>query len=247
MQQLLQLQELNLTNKDTLVYETLLSLGPSSIRSVAETSGINRGSVYESIKHLEAAGLVSHYTKVKQKRYFAEEPEKLMQLAKDKQESLDILQRDLKAVLPKLKSKSSKIVASNVHFYEDADGVAVILRDVLATMEASNEKSYRVISSKPIREYLYQKFPSFTRQRISKKIHVDVIAIGEGGDKVITANRKWLKANGQEPSSYVIIYGNKVATIGLTETNHVYGVVTEDIGVARMQNLLFKNIWDSIT
>ena len=136
---------------------------------------------------------------------------------------------------------------ANIKFYEDHDGVAVILRDVLDTAAKENPREYRAISSKPIRKYLYKKFPSFTRQRIKKSIFVKVIAIGEGGEQVVTAKRKWIKTNsGPEPASYSLIYGNKFAMIALSEKLHPYGVVIEDDGVAAMQRLIFEQLWQNL-
>ncbi|MCA9348676.1 ArsR family transcriptional regulator [Candidatus Saccharibacteria bacterium] len=243
MKNILDLSDINLSRRDTSVYEGLLAAGPSSIRQIAELTKINRGSVYESIKLLEKEGLISFTQKGKQKRYFAEEPEKIIEIIQHKRNELNGLAKDTIALLPKLKQRTSKIVASNVRFYEGADGLAVILRDVLTTVEKLSNKNYQVISSKPMREYLYKKFPSFTKQRIEKGIHVDVIAVGEGGDTPVIANRKWLPAKASSPSSYTIIYGSKVAIIGLTATKHSYGTITEDEGVANMQRLLFENLW----
>jgi hypothetical protein len=45
-----------------------------------------------------------------------------------------------------------------------------------------DQPEYYAYSSRPLRQYLYRKFPHFTEQRIAEGIAVKVIAIGEGGD-----------------------------------------------------------------
>ena len=45
---------IGLSTRDKRVYEALLAIPNSSLRAIAETTNINRGSVYESIKSLRA-------------------------------------------------------------------------------------------------------------------------------------------------------------------------------------------------
>jgi sugar-specific transcriptional regulator TrmB len=137
--------------------------------------------------------------------------------------------------------------APKVRFYEDDEGIANILRDVLETLNRSGEKEYYVYSSRSLRQYLYRQFPNFTRRRIKDKIFVKVIAVGTGGDPVELAERKILEESSEEiSSSYNIIYGNKVALISVSKDLTPYGVVIEEAGVAAMQRLLFEKIWRSL-
>ena len=58
------LATLGITAKETDTYLALLRLGPSSIRDVADASGINRGSTYEILKVLKEKSLVSYFLEV---------------------------------------------------------------------------------------------------------------------------------------------------------------------------------------
>jgi hypothetical protein len=106
---------------------------------------------------------------------------------------------------------------------------------------------YHAYSSKKVRFYLFRKYPQFTVRRIAEDIKVKVIAVGEGGDEVRKAERKWLP-NPPEGglSSYTLIYGSKVATISIASDDTPYGVVIEDMGAAAMQRLLFDQLWETI-
>ena len=59
---------IGLSTRDKRVYEALLAIPNSSLRAVAETTNINRGSVYKSIKSLRTAELVNSITQGKQQR-----------------------------------------------------------------------------------------------------------------------------------------------------------------------------------
>lgn len=244
---MLDLTELNLDGRDSRVYEALLKSGLSSIRKVADYSGINRGSVYESIKKLSASGLVNFQQAGVNKKYFAEEPSKIISLINQKRTELDIAEEKTRKLIPKLTSQAAYSPYSNIKFYEDHEGVAVILHDVLDTVGKLDIKSYRAISSKPMREYLYKKFPNFTKQRVMQNIHVDVISLGKTEEEVTNADRKLLATKiGTNPSSYTIIYGSKLAIFGLNDDMNPYGLVINDQGAADMQTLLFDQLKNSL-
>jgi sugar-specific transcriptional regulator TrmB len=242
------LHALGLDDEEVKTYVTLLAFGPSSIRKIAAESGINRGSVYEAIKRLVSLGLVRYFIKNKRRRYFAEQPDRITALVEERQKELSAAAEQIQELIPQLKSLSPRRIGEPiVRFYEDDEGVVAILRDVLATVSRLERKEYYVYSSRPLRKYLYNRFPNFTRRRLKEGLFVKVIAIGEGGDPIQFAERKWLKEPENERlSSYVIIYGNKVALISVSPDDTPYGVVIEEPGVAATQKYLFQKLWESL-
>jgi HTH-type transcriptional regulator, sugar sensing transcriptional regulator len=135
-----------------------------------------------------------------------------------------------------------------VRYYEDDEGIVVILRDVLQTVAQLKKKEYYAYSSRALRKYLYRRFPNFTRRRISEGIFVKVIAVGEGGDPDQSSERRWIaEPPSSEVSSYTLIYGNKVALISVSPDDTPYGVVIEEPGVAAMQKLLFETLWSKLS
>lgn len=240
-------EKLGLTTRDSRVYVALLKNGLSSIRAISDVTNLNRGSVYESIKALSSVGLVSFQQKNVNRKYFAEEPSKLLSLIDQRKQELNKLESTTKQSIPRLLASSSHLPYANIKFYEDHEGVAIILRDVLETVSALPEKSYQAISSKTMRQYLYKKFPSFTKKRIELGIFVSVIALGSGGEIADSSERRWLESDEtDQPSSYTLIYGDKYALIALNDTYNPYGIVIEDKGVAAMQRMLFDQIWSNL-
>lgn len=240
-------EKLGLSTRDSRVYVALLKNGVSSIRTISDLTNINRGSTYESLKNLITAGLVNYQQKNVNKKYFAEDPSKIFELIKHRREELDELEKATERAVPQLNQLAAYMPYANIKFYEDHEGVAVILRDVLETVDKLKPKEYLAISSKPMRQYLYKKFPGFTRQRVAKDIFVRVIAIGAGGDDAAAAERKWLHTDSDvQPSSYTLIYGDKFAMISLNDSFNPYGIVIEDAGVAEMQRALFTQLWQTL-
>lgn len=242
------LTELGLSNQAAQTYQALIQMDAVSIRKVAAATGINRGTTYEAIKQLVALGLASSRKSGEREYYSAESPEKIYDIIRDKRKELIEQMDAAKELVPKLLAQSARPEGSPlVRYYEDDEGVVTILKDVLQTCRTLPEPRYVAYSSRPIRQYLYRKFPQFTERRVKEGINVKVIAIGEGGDREENAERKWLpESYDGDITSYTIIYGPKIAHISVSNDETPYGVVIEDFGAATMQRLIFKQLWERI-
>jgi len=242
------LVELGFSETEAAIYWSLLDLDVVSIRKVAEHSGINRGTAYEAIKKLQNTGLVTARKSGQREYYSAESPEKIYDLIKDRRKELWYSQQRAQKLIPELLARKARPQGRPlVQYYEDDEGVVAILRDVLQVCAKLEKPEYYIYSSRPLRQYLYRKFPQFTERRVAEGISVKAIAIGEGGDPPVQAERKWL----EEPkdgsiSSYTFIYGDKVAHIAISSDLTPYGVVIEEPGTAAMQRLLFEQIWSQL-
>ena len=104
---------IGLSTRDKRVYEALLAIPNSSLRAVAETTNINRGSVYESIKSLRTAGLVNSVTQGKQLRYRAEDPAVLAEILREKQQALQVANQQLDQYIVRLRTANK--IAENRH------------------------------------------------------------------------------------------------------------------------------------
>lgn len=241
------LQSLGLKTADLQVYQALLESGPSSIRQVALVTKINRGTTYEILKRLVGLGLVSFNRQGERRKFVAESPEALNELAAEKQRELNRAEEAVKELIPNLMALGERRLGEPiVRFFEDDEGIVAILRDVLNTVGKQKEKEYWVYSSRPMRQYIYRKFPNFSQRRIKEGVFVKVIAVGEGGEPVECSERKWLPETRDQLTSYTIIYGNKVALISVSPDDTPYGVIVEEPGVAAMQKYLFETLWASL-
>ncbi len=236
---------LDLDEREIAVYQALLQLGPASIRDLAAKTNINRGTTYETLKTLVTKGIVNYLPKGKRRVFQAEDPERLLDIAEAKKQALDATLNELRTdIIPSLKHLKPEFTTGNVRFYEGDDGVELVLRDILNSVDQQDTKSYSVISTQALREHLYRPFPTFTKQRIKRGIHVRVLAIGEGGDEAQLAERKWLKGEGD--ASYIAIYPPKVAMISLAENNYPVVVVIDSEAISGTQKMMFDTLWNAL-
>ena len=235
---------LGLSPREIVIYKALLSLGASSIRTIADKSGINRGSTYESLKEMQQKGIVTYQPKGKRRLFAPVDPDILLQLAEERRQGLDRAMEELKQnIIPELQHLKPDFNAANVSFYEGDDGIEHVLKDILNTVSNSEADSYSIFSSKPIRKHLYRPFPNFTNQRIQRGITVRAIAIGDGGEDALLSERKWIKTEGKVDAAYIAIYPPKCAIISLASENYPTAVVIDSAEVAAAQKIIFDTLW----
>ncbi len=239
------LQELGISSRQTDIYLSLLKLGPSSIRDIASSVGINRGTVYEELKRLRTMSLVTYFPQGKRRFFCAEPPEVLARRARQVEKRTTTAANRLEQeILPDLKQIMPETSETRVFHYEGDEGVEYLLRDILDTVSQSEQKHYRVYSSRHIRKYLYRPFPGFTRARVNAGIHVNVIAIGEGGEDAELSERKWIEdTRGDKAASYVAIYGSKCAMISLVGGDYQTVVILDSEGISSAMKISFDTLW----
>lgn len=236
------LRKIGFSDKYSQVYLTLLRLGPSSVRGLAEASGINRGTAYDALKWLEERGLVSFYEKEAKQYFVAEDPERLRDVLERRTLEVNEAERSLASFIPELKSLYHKGGERPVARYFERDELHLILEDVLSTCESRGDLLYRIYSTAGVREFLYDQFPTFSDVRVAKGIRVKAIAVGDGGELRGLDERKWLKMPLSKPT-YMIIYPGKTASISLDAKEEPMGVVIENEGVCEMQRTVFEEVW----
>ena len=247
MAELFDFEEIGLTHRDKRVYETLVANPGSSLRSIAGLTEINRGSVYESIKRLVDVGLVGSIEVGKQRRYNASQPHTILELLHERQTQAAIAERSAAAYIATLPSSTQpNEVVPFATYYEDLEGIAAILRDVIGTCRKQPGHPYRVISTKRVRDHMYQNFRNFTQRRIAENIAVKALAVGSGGMQDELSERKWLDAErGDAPNCYTIIYGDKTAFITMNDVNVLSGIVIDNPGITQLQKELFDRLWQT--
>jgi hypothetical protein len=227
-----------------------LQLGDSSIRHVAEYTGINRGSVYESLGTLTKVGLAGFVAYGERRRYVAQDPRVIEQIVNEKQAELQRAKGLVGSYAAHLHTQATvAALGSFATLYEGDEGLATILRDVIATLTSLQLTEYHVISSPAISAYLYHNFPHFTRERIRHQLFVKVISMGVVSAPIseLAERRNMYTASAEAMSCYTILYGPKTALISLGAGNIAQGIVVDSVGVTSLQRETFWKLWGVLT
>lgn len=236
---------IGLTVRDKKIYEALVRHPESSIRKIAESTGINRGSAFESLKALRAIGLVTTISYGKRLVYRSKDPEVIREIIDERQQELRGAKQQLDQYILSFNGQAQD--ATLFHFassYQGDEGLAMILRDVLKTCRLGNIAEYRAISSPKVSRYLYNNFPNFSRQREKQHLMVKVLRQGERlRQPGAYAENKFLGGAPHDTGCYTIVYGSKVAIITSDQYNRISGVIIDNMNFAEVQRQLFDAMW----
>ncbi len=240
---------LGLAPKEARVYLALLKEGPSSVRQLAAATGINRGTIYDVLKELQAYSLVRFYNAETRQYFVAAPPRRLEELASEKRDSLARAAAELAQAVPQLEALYDGGDRTPVaRMYEGSEGVRSILEDVLASMKLQDGGEYYVYSSSAVRDAgLYTAFPDYTKQRIDLGIRLKNISFGKraGGTSGLD-ERKWIDGLAGAPT-YVLMYAGKVAHIFLDNKGEFVGLIIDNRAVYETQKLLFLDFWNRLS
>ncbi len=151
------LRQIGLTEKESVVYVTLLSLGETTAQEVAKKARINRPTAYAVMIILEKKGLVAQVDRERVKLFVAQPPRNLIKLVEGRESDLAVAKDSIGKLLPSLEEmvyQQDDPSRPKVRFLEGKDGVMRAVRDQAETAEG--DKVY-VISPRDLVESIMTK------------------------------------------------------------------------------------------
>lgn len=234
------LESFGLNLKESAVYLASLELGSAVVQKIARQNGLPRPTVYGILEDLAAKGLVSSFEKRGVKHYTAEDPEKLIELAKEKVRALEQALPQLRALYKTVETRPL------VRFFQGKDGMKAVLEEVL-----KDRQNFMAISSADdLFTVLEDYFPKFVERRVKLKIANRVILRDSPkarerkalGQKELRQVR--LIAPSYEFHGMKMIFGRKVAFFTFNQA--LVTVVVESAEVARLEQAEFELLWQSL-
>lgn len=240
-----QLTQLGLSPKAARTYLALLTLGPSSITSIAKKAGLNRTTLYDIIPTLIAEGLVSQVINSKIEKYEAESPHRLPLLLERKIQQLQLQMGTAKNLATKLgyyafTGKESK---PKVTLFEGEEAVKKMYEDSLLC------KTYirSFLAPEELKRFDDEFADSYFERRTKKKIRIQgIINDSPEARDYVTHEKELLRDIHLVPTDAmnikpeVYIYDNKVAFYSLKEK---YGVLIESADIAEAIAKLYDLAW----
>ncbi|MBW2966740.1 hypothetical protein KY342_06575 [Candidatus Woesearchaeota archaeon] len=231
------LKEFGLTDKEIKVYLALLKLGTALVQDIAKKAGTYRTYTYEILKSLKEKGLVSYVIKSGKQYFEVAEPEKLLNILKEKEGKIGKIMPDLKKIY------KSAVEKPKIEFYEGKEGLKTILDDLIRT----RKEILVYCSTRKQLQLLRFYFPNFIRRRVKAKIRTKVITERSKEaieihkkDKEELREMKFLPKDMEFPTS-TNIYGNKVAILSLEKD--IVGIIIESESITNSQRMVFDLLW----
>ena len=222
-----QLQNLGLTKTESKIYLTLLNLGSSLAGIIARKSGIHRRTVYDVLDKLTEKGLVGYITKNNRKYYEINNPEKLKELIKEKEQTIN-------QILPLLKQKYSiQKEKQETLVFKGKEAIKKIFQDQL------NYKEILVLAGEGASEVLSFYLKHYNNERIKRKVKLKIITNEK--KKIPYAQVRYLKNFKTFTSTN--IYGNNVAIIIWKQ--QPLAILIKEKEIADSYKNYFEIIWKS--
>ncbi|MDP3026334.1 MAG: helix-turn-helix domain-containing protein [Nanoarchaeota archaeon] len=119
------LKEVGLADEEVKIYLAMLKIGPNLASKISEETKINRSHVYQLLERLITKGFVSYVIKENRKYFSAVNPEKLLEIIREREYRLTNILPNLLNLASLEKDKPV------VEIFEGKEGIKTILNDIL--------------------------------------------------------------------------------------------------------------------
>jgi len=230
------LERFGLSANESKTYNALLELGESSVQVLALKAGLQRPNCYAVLESLRQKGLVSLSVRNRGRRYIAENPRKLKEMAKENLKKLDEL-------LPSLQSLFNESPRRPVmKFYEGKEAIAQLYDEILSGPSFDCIYSPNFVSgvyggmveevgNRTVKEKIK------TREIITDK---EVPSFYPKIFKTLQQQFRHLPMKQENPTD-LILYEDKVAIVSYKPNLHA--LVIEGSGIVQMVGLMFDQLW----
>ncbi len=236
------LKNLNLSEKESRVWLSCLEIGESTAYNLAVKSGLSRALVYDILERLIKLTIISATTKNNTKYFRTTEPEKLIEMLKEREE-------EIKKVIPELKNLQNKIYTKEpqVEIYEGKNGMKNILNDII---NSGIKEFFRYGCARISFDVLPFFAEKWTKERIKSKISAKYIyddtkeareKIKKNKEALKFVDYRFLPVN-LESQTTILIYENKV--VFSSWTKEPFAVLIKSKELADNQKKYFKKLWD---
>ena len=237
------LQEIGLSEKESLVYLAALRLGPSTPLRLASLSGIKRATVYNVLESLKGKGLLFTQLEGMKKRFVAEGPDRLEALLDSRKALVQKILPDL-AALRAVDSDDSVI-----RYFEGLEAMKSVYESLLKDVKPGED--YLIISNQPaIFDLDRQFFQRFIERRAKLPIKIRMLTTQTemGREHVRDASRYNLTAkllpSTKSLSTNLVIIPRRVVVHQLVSP--VVVLVAENRSFVQLHRELFEMIWASV-
>lgn len=127
------LQAAGLTEKEAIIYESMLSAGTQSASKLASLAGLKRGITYASLAKLKEMGVVFESIRAGVTVYTPSHPSVVLQLIAKRRGELGSVEHLFTQRMPELSKKYKLAVGKpTVRYYEGEEGIREVFEDVYA-------------------------------------------------------------------------------------------------------------------
>jgi len=246
------LQNIGLSETEAKLYESLLKIGPSTIKELSVYININRITVHFNIENLIEKGLIGQSRIGARRKIFVEPPKRLKYLIEQKLENFKIIKDKFPDILDTINSiYFSKIKESQnieVKYYVGKKEVELIYKDVLSAKEVRSYVNLDIVASVfPENVELFVKGLDKNRDLNIWEI-VENSKTAEENTAIFARNKRYhfkiAYSSIKLSAADVMIYSNKVAVVNVSK--HASGMIFISKDYYDISKEIFDFVWRMI-
>jgi sugar-specific transcriptional regulator TrmB len=251
------LEKIGLTDKEALVYVSVLELGGAFPSKIAEYAGLNRSTTYKMLLNLSIRGLINEIEKKNKIFYQIDKPEKILRYTETKSRQFENSIEEVKKILPEIDGiYSAGQNRPKIKYLNGLDEILTVFDDMI-----TQTKPYELVAfsnANELLEFLPRDFSkNFVKEKEKKGITTRGIIPDTAQDRKYSENLfsdvdkkywpeiRYTKEKMFMSSSEIAVYGtNKVSILNFSK-NQLTGVVIEDQIIHDMMKVIFELSWNS--
>lgn len=240
------LRDIGMSEKEILLYTTLLQTGMAPGSTLAQRTGIPRSTVHFIGRELVKRGIVSMSKKNNVFYFSAEPPEKLLYILERERKKIEQKEQGIEKVMGLLKQMMNPHSSlPKVQYYEGEEGMIDLYDSILDMHQPidSFEEGGKVFELFP--EYANE----YMKKRIERKIPNRCIA-PSGSPGNMDDPSRFIQARFMDPKKFpfswhIKMCGDVVGIFSFDERASV-GIGIRHADIAKNFHLLFEYVWESL-
>jgi sugar-specific transcriptional regulator TrmB len=251
------LEKTGFTNKEAIIYISVLELGGAYPSRIAEYAGLNRSTTYKILLSLSIRGLINEIEKRNKIYYQIDKPEKVLRHTESRLLQTEDAVEEVKKIMPDLESLFSLLGDKpKVLFFEGPETAAAICNDVISSegntelFGISNAEKFKdAMSEAELRDFVKAK----ERLNITTRgILPDTPGNRQYSETIFDGIRKeiWPKVRFLPKEKFpfeaeIEVYGTNKVSITKLGNQNMIGVIIEDKIIHDMMKMIFELSWNS--
>ncbi|MDP3784519.1 MAG: helix-turn-helix domain-containing protein [bacterium] len=234
---------LGLSENEAKIYLALLELGKGTVSEITRKANLNRTTGYDVLDGLVAKGLASVSGKEPKQEYIAESPDKIEILLNSELTETQKHLKEIKDIIPELKSLHNVAGRPKVRFYEGKQGLIEVYENTLTSHEPI--RAYATVDD--MHKALPNYFPEYYKRRAGKGIAIRaIIPATEIGKERADKDKEEMRETALIPpdkyyfSPEINIYDNKVMIASWREK---LGIIIESAEIADAMKKIHDLAW----
>ncbi len=245
------------TDKEALIYVSLLELGGAFPSRIAEYAGLNRSTTYKILLNLSIRGLINEIEKKNKIYYQIENPEKVLRYSQSKIRHAEDSAEEINKILPDIQGLfGSSQNRPKITYFDNVEGILSIYTDMI-----TNQKTYEMLAFSTAGELIDFTPEKFFANFVKTKEKLGITTRGivpdtekdrkfneiifKNVDRKFWPEIRYISKEKFPSSSEITVYGtNKVSIINFAK-NKLAGIIIEDQSIHDMLKTIFELSWNS--